>query len=192
MGGCRREATSVNGKRPERSALAYHTGDESLADLLDRHSQALKRSLAARRTADDAEDLVQDSFLQLLESGRWQDIANPQAWLHQAGVRLVADSTDRQRERDEVDAPDARTDAVADRHADPALILDAQQQAERLSEALQALPSACRQVFLLNRLEGVSRRVIAVRLGMTERAVDRHMLRALAACRDAMRPSGKR
>ncbi len=192
MGRFDRQAASVSSHRHDRSALASIAAEESIADLLARHSSALKRSLAARRAADDAEDLVQDSFVQLLEAGRWQDIDNPQAWLHQAGVRLVADSTDRQRERDEVDAPDARTDSVADRHADPALILDAQQQAERLSEALQALPSACRQVFLLNRLEGVSRRVIAMRLGMTERTVDRHMLRALAVCRDAMRPTGKR
>lgn len=192
MRGAHRQAAPVRGVLPDRSALAGRAGDDSLADLLDRHATSLRNALAARRAADDAEDLVQDSFVQLLEAGRWQDIADRQAWLHQVGVRLVADSADRQRERDEVDTAEVLTDTVADRHADPALILDAQQQAERLSEALQALPSACRQVFLLNRLEGLSRRLIAVRLGMTERAVDRHMLRALATCRDAMQAPRRR
>ena len=58
--------------------------------------------------------------------------------------------------------------------------------------ALAALPEACRHAFLLNRFDGLSQREIALRMGISEKTVERHVLRALGACHDTAAKTGPR
>jgi RNA polymerase sigma-70 factor (ECF subfamily) len=48
-----------------------------------------------------------------------------------------------------------------------------------LRSALDELPAKCRQIFVLHRLEGLSRAEIAIRMGLGERMVRLYMARAL-------------
>lgn len=160
-------------------------GATSLADVYKRLAGELRHFLRGRRGADDAEDLVQDSFVRLLETGRTQEIANPRAWLYRTGANLAADARDHRRVRATVHVDDADVEAVADRRADPARVVEARQQAKQVWAALQTLPEACRHAFLLNRFDGMSQREIALHLGLSEKTVERHVLRALAACQQA-------
>jgi DNA-directed RNA polymerase specialized sigma24 family protein len=50
------------------------------------------------------------------------------------------------------------------------------------------LPQICREAFLLNRVEGLSRIEIAEKFGVSVRTIDRHMVRAFAHLREALGP----
>jgi RNA polymerase sigma factor (sigma-70 family) len=48
----------------------------------------------------------------------------------------------------------------------------------RLQASLAELPPLCRDAFLLNRIEELSHAEIAQRLGVSERTIDRHIVKA--------------
>ena len=50
---------------------------------------------------------------------------------------------------------------------------------------LRAMPRRTRRVFLMHRLRGMTYRQISERLGIGEKGVEYHMMRALARCRRA-------
>lgn len=51
--------------------------------------------------------------------------------------------------------------------------------------ALLALPRRTRRIFLMHRLKGMPYRTIAEHLGVGEKCIEYHMMRALARCRKA-------
>lgn len=53
---------------------------------------------------------------------------------------------------------------------------------ELLTQAIQALPEACRQVLTLRKIYGLSQREIAARLGLTETAVEAQVAEGLRRC----------
>lgn len=161
----------------------------TFTDLFRRHAAELAGFLRARKGAFDAEDLVQDSFVRLIQASATETPDNPRAWLYRTGANLAADAYDHRqvRERLHVDWPDD-ADEIPDHPADPARHVEASQHLRHVWAALQSLPEPCRQAFLLNRLEGMSQRAIAAHLGIGEKTVERHILRALEACRRAFPP----
>lgn len=62
----------------------------------------------------------------------------------------------------------------------------ARQELRRAQEGLDRLPPRCRQVVLLRKLEGLSTRDVAVRLGVTEHTVERQLTLGIRALTDFM------
>jgi RNA polymerase sigma factor (sigma-70 family) len=65
---------------------------------------------------------------------------------------------------------------------------DATDNLERLQAALGELPRACRDAFLLNRIEALTHVEIATRLGISTKSVQRCIERALRHCARALGP----
>jgi RNA polymerase sigma-70 factor (ECF subfamily) len=62
----------------------------SFASLVERHSQLVYRvALAVTRNPQDAEDVAQETFLQLYRGERWQQIEDQQAYLARVAWRLA-------------------------------------------------------------------------------------------------------
>lgn len=172
-------------KPPQKSA--------ALAELFRQHAAELRGFLRFRRGAADAEDLVQESFVRLLQASATRVPDNPRAWLYRTVANLAADAHDhrlvRERVHVSVHVESAElVDEVADHRADPARQAEANQSLQKAWGALRHLPEPCRQAFLLNRLDGMSQRAIAVQLGISEKTVERYILRALEACQRAFGP----
>ena len=53
--------------------------------------------------------------------------------------------------------------------------------------ALRSLPERTRQIFLLNRIHGRKYAEIAKAMGLSQSAVEKHMMRALEACKASLR-----
>lgn len=60
--------------------------------------------------------------------------------------------------------------------------MSARQSLGSIDDALSALPKQTRHIFLLNRIHGRSFSEIAGVFGISQRAVAKHMARAVAAC----------
>ena len=59
--------------------------------LVERHSQLIYLiALAVTRSPQDAEDVVQETFLRLYQAGKWEQIEDAQAYLARIAWRLAA------------------------------------------------------------------------------------------------------
>jgi len=138
----------------------------------------LRRRLGGN--AADAADLVQDTYVRLIDSGRYPPAGEHRAFLTQIARGLVIDLHRRRRlETAYLEALAARPEAVAPSCEQRALVLDT---LTRIDQALDRLPDRVSRAFLLSRFEGLTYHQVAARLGVSHGAVRKYMLKATQAC----------
>ncbi|ASK33725.1 sigma-70 family RNA polymerase sigma factor [Alloalcanivorax mobilis] len=128
----------------------------------------------------DAADLVQDTYVRLMVSGRYPGPGESRAFLTQIAKGLVIDMHRRRAlesayrevlaQQPEAQAPSSERQAIT------------LETLARIDKALDALPARVRRAFLLSRFEGRTYPQIAASLGVSQSAVRKYMLRALQAC----------
>ncbi len=141
---------------------------------------------AMLRQRDEAEEVAQEVMLELWEHRTTIDPERPvQAWLFRA-ARNRALNVLRHRNVRAVAAPGIALLSSAPTPSDVAATEHEMQAA--LHEALADLPPRCREVFALSRADGLKNAEIAAKLGVSIKAVEAQMARALRALRERMRP----
>ncbi|ULA65989.1 MAG: RNA polymerase subunit sigma-24 [Nitrospira sp.] len=163
------------------SELTQH----DVSALVRDHAQDLQQFLARRLgCVDTAKDLVQDTFLRVLQNRSGEDLNNPRAFLFRVATNLLIDHHRRQHHRDTVtlndpehpiDQPDQRPSIEA--------VVWSKQQVARLSQAMEELPPKCRQVFLLIKFHQFSHAEVAAKLDISQSTVVKHMIKAVDFCR---------
>ncbi|VTP97662.1 RNA polymerase ECF-subfamily sigma-70 factor [Pseudomonas aeruginosa] len=74
----------------------------------------------------------------------------------------------------------------------PEQALEAGDQWRRVEAALRGLPERTRRIFLLNRIHGRTYAEIAQAMQLSQSAVEKHMMRALDACKASLAgPAGE-
>lgn len=143
--------------------------------LLERNRDALTRYLA-RFTGDRdlAEDLVQETFLRLLERPP-PDRRAPRAWLFTVATNLARDESRAARRRAALSRDDAPMGAPP---ADPETSVERAETRERIAAALAAL-SARERTAILMRAEGFLHREIADAIDTTTASVGTTLARAM-------------
>lgn len=153
--------------------------DRSLARLYQRHRNELMAFLTRRtRCRETASDLIQDAFIRLMHSERGE-VGNLRAFLYRIASNLSIDHARRNQVRgvsDEQALDSLLSEASPERSAVAGNTL------EHLERLIAGLPSPTREVFLLARVEQMSYKDIAARLGLEPRAVERHLNKALSHC----------
>ena len=76
--------------------------------------------------------------------------------------------------------------------SEPQAALEAGNDLRHVEAALRALPERTRQIFLLNRIHGRKYADIAKAMGLSQSAVEKHMMRALEACKASLREPAPR
>ena len=71
--------------------------------------------------------------------------------------------------------------------SEPHAALEAGNDLRHVEAALRSLPQRTRQIFLLNRIHGRKYAEIAKVMGLSQSAVEKHMMRALEACKASLR-----
>lgn len=151
----------------------------SLAQLYQRHRSELLAFLVRRvRCPETARDLVQDAFVRLMHSER-AEVNNLRAFLYRIANNLSIDHARRAQVRGQQD-DDALEQLLTD--ASPERSAVASNTLAHLERLIDGLPSPTREVFLLARVEQMSYKDIAARLGIDTRAVERHLNKALSHC----------
>jgi RNA polymerase sigma factor (sigma-70 family) len=143
----------------------------------------LLRFLTRRVRHAEAEDILQNTWLNLHEQGNDPELwREPRAVLFTTAANLAADDFRREASAEKLFSPgEAPTDTPCPR-PDPEARANTIEHLERLSAALEQLPLACRDAFLLNRLEKLTHAQIARRLGVSTKTVQRYIERALEHC----------
>lgn len=194
----------------------YNAGDEAALVDSARNGDAdafgvlvaryMPRALAFARqmtgSVQDAEDIVQDSFVKAYRSiGSFRGESGFYTWFYRLLANACMDHLRRgsiarklffwKREDDGDDRP-GPLETAPDTHpgSSPYRGLEQKQMRAAINGALGRLPERQRAVFLLRHNEGMSTADVAAVLGISEGAVKSHLSRAITALRSGLREYG--
>ena len=137
----------------------------------------LRRRLGDAGVADD---LAQDTFVSVMDSGNAPDIRQPRPFLATIARRLIAHR--HRRQLLENSYLDYLATLPEEGVPSPERRLQALQALQQVDQALDGLPGKVREAFLLAHLEGLRYAQIAERLGVSASSVKQYLTRANRQC----------
>ena len=153
----------------------------SFAALVERHSRLVFRiALAIVRSPQDAEDVVQETFLQVYKRDRWRQIEDERGYLARVAWRLAV------RHRRVGMREQELSPATRSRKASPEELAMDRQLESWLHGRIDALPEKLRQPLALAALGELKLVEIAKVLGLPEGTVRRRMHTARARLRQEL------
>lgn len=160
----------------------YSELDEWFAAEILPHEAAVTRYLRRVWLAKaEIPDLRQEIYARAYESAAKARPASPRAFLFAIARNLIVDRIRRERVvsidyTQDLDVTNVLVDEITPEHR-----LSSRQELRRLAEAFDTLSDDCRNVLWLRRVEGLSQREAAKRLGMQEGTLESHLCRGLRA-----------
>ncbi len=157
----------------------------SLLGLVAVHYEELVRRLTRRLGSPHAAaDVAQETYLRLEGLAAVPELRNGRAFLFRVADNLAIDHQRGQAARGRRFTTIEDYDDRASDEPDPETALLHKQRLATLARAVDELPPKCRDVFLLHKIDGLTYGEIAARLNISRSAVEKHMIKALAHCRD--------
>lgn len=157
---------------------------QALEDDLDHLNRTYRPALMAfflRRLSShaEAEDLTQDVFLRLTRVQR-EELQSPAAYIFGVAANLLRDRARRETIRLAHRGAVASDPNFGIDEVDPDRIVRGRQALAITQAALDELPRLTRRLFILNRIENISRRDLAATYRLSIASVDRHLAKAVA------------
>ncbi len=129
-----------------------------------------------------SEDVAQDAFVKLWETREKIDKSSLKAYVFTIANNLMINKLKREQLKYKfLNYVEERND-----NQTPQYLMEMQEFDEKLQEVLAKIPDGAREVFLMNRIDGLKYREIADILGLSMKAVEKRMSRALAILRDEL------
>ena len=166
-------AAPANGQLLKSLYKKYH---RTVLDFLGRKSL----------TRETAEDIVQDAYYRISRLENPQDIEHPKAYLFRTVKNIMLNEARRKTNRDDKKHVPFDDDMHGAAGLSPHAELEARQQLKTFENALQRLPEKHRDVFILQRFEGLSYSQIAELQGIGISTVGKYLTRAIAQVRADM------
>ena len=129
-----------------------------------------------------AEDIAQDTFVKLWENRAKIDQATIKSYLYTIANNLAINRLKRQQLRYKFENSSARRVE----NQTPEFLAEMKEYEEQVNKVISEMTEGSREVFLMNRIEGLKYREIAERLGISVKAVEKRMSKALQVVRDRL------
>ena len=156
------------------------------------HEAALRAWLQGRVVPRlDVDDFVQEIYAIMASLDSVEDIKYPKAYAFKVAMSVVSTHVRRSRIVPFMTLGDFDTLGLADEMPSPEQEVSDRDELRRVGEAIALLPAMCRQVFVLRRVEGLSQREIADRLGIAEKTVEKHISKGVRILMNIFGRGGK-
>ena len=172
-------------RTPPDAACPRAAFDAALAEHRDELLEYLGRRL---RDPETAADLAQETLSRMMKYRDSPDIADRRLMLFRIANNLVTEYH-RTRQRHHAGSHFSLDETGPLRESAPPVeaIVDARIALDTLlKRTITALPPKCRLAFMLSRFDGLSYPQIAERMGISVKMVEKHITKALLACRAAV------
>lgn len=159
-----------------------------LALLFQLHYADIRAQIAAkfRRAPQDADDIVQEAFHNILRADNLETLDNPKAYLYKTASNLALNRLRKHRQgAHEASCPNESMHTEQDDISPERQVL-AQQDLSRLNAALNTIPEKYRRTFLLSRMHNKTYKEISEQLNIAESTVEKHIIKVLKSLRDAL------
>ena len=169
--------TDENSSQQQSTACGIESSDWSGSQLSGLRHLLLREARLITGSDEDAQDVVQDCIVRVLERAERQPMAaNQRAWLRTMVRHRAIDVLRRKRPRSSVPPDELMAEAEP-------VSLGLSVDSAALQVALDALPGRAREVLELRYLRGLSYSQLATQLGLSESALGTRLHRARALLR---------
>lgn len=138
----------------------------------------LRQQIFKRTQRDDAEDLLQNAIVRMLQRPHG-DIARPEAFVVRVALNEAVDGYRRARHPAAPRSLGTDDLYLRDQAPLPDEMLMVRQRLDRVHHGLEQLPPRTREIFLMHRLDGMKYREIAEALDISISTVEKHVARAM-------------
>lgn len=128
---------------------------------------------------DLAADFVQETFIRFMEHGDTLPAESCRAFLYSTVRHLVIDHVRALRRRKTDAVPTEDLAHIVDDRPCAEDVMAARERIRQIAALLDDLPQLTRRIFVLNRVTGLSYRVVATRLQVSESTVQKHLATVL-------------
>ena len=154
------------------------------------HEEALLRYLLRSwPQRDEVHDLRQEIYTRVYEAAGKALPQQPKAFLFASARHLMADRARRARVVSIEPMGDFEPSHVLVDDVSPERWCGGRQGLLRLAEAFDRLPDRCREVVWLRRVEDLSQKEVAMRLGISEKTVEKHIAKGMRLLADHLHGS---
>ncbi len=120
---------------------------------------------------DQLDDIVQEAFIRVVQVRVEQALQSPKAYLFAVARNLALMHFRHQAVADAFALAESVRSSILDESVDVPHEVARLQELEMLTQAIQSLPTRCRQVLTLRKLYGMPLREVAAELGIAEQTV---------------------
>lgn len=144
------------------------------------HEAELRRALRRRAPAGfEIDDIVQEIYARLAALSSVDHIHSPRSYIHHMASGVMTDYVRRQKVVPMLAVDDYEAIGAISADPSPEAVVLHRDQLNRLTRIFSHLPPVVAQVFRLRRVEGLSQKDVARRLGVPESTIEKRMARGV-------------
>ncbi len=176
---------------PESGARKEDSQVQWFADEVQPHEPALRSYLRnSFPVVRDLDDVVQESYLRVWRERGLRPVQYAKALLFKVARHLAIDQARHRQTSPEESVGDFDALPVIEDRSDVVDAVNRQEKSRLLAEAIDRLPSRCREIVILRKLQALPQREVALRLRISEKTVESQLARGLKRCEAYLRKRG--
>jgi len=153
------------------------------ADEVYVHGPQLKSYLRGSFPAvRDVEDIVQESYLRVWRARMLQPVGSAKAFLFTIARNVALKIVRKDSNAPFIAAAKSIETVAGDEIPTGAEAACVREKIDTLADAVMTLPVRCREIIILHKLQGLSQKEVAGRLGLAERTVERQVRIGVKRC----------
>jgi RNA polymerase sigma-70 factor (ECF subfamily) len=155
-------------------------------EILAHEASLVRYLLRASPNRDDVHDLRQETYVRVVEAAIKSRPYAPRPFLFATARNLLVDHVRRRQTMffDNVKDPDALNLLIDELSSEQRVLAD--QELRLVAEAIDRLPARCRQTVWMRRVDALSQKEVATRMGVTEKAVEKHLSKGMQRLAEAL------
>lgn len=152
-----------------------------IQQLSDADHQRVRAYATQKVGQQEAEDVVQDAYLQLLQREQIDAVREPRAFLFRVIANLSIDAWRKSNRKAamEMENESSELETLVCQQPGPEALTSSLLEFDNFLSVLDGLPELQRHAFILNKIEGLTHAEIAQRLGVSTKSIQRYLVEAM-------------